>query len=448
MSTNYKIVNARIINENRCFSGTVTVADGMISSVEEGNPSTDDSGFQVIDASGLLLMPGVIDCHVHFREPGLTHKADMASESRAAVAGGVTSFMEMPNTLPQTTTIDLLEQKFELASQKSLANYSFFLGATNDNISEIEKLDASNVCGVKIFFGASTGNMLVDNAIVLEQLFERSPVLIAAHCEDEAIIQRNLQKMKVQFGDEIPVAMHPQIRSEEACVAATERAVNLARKHHARLHITHVTTSKELDFLNNETPIEEKRITAETCTHYLSFCDENYAQLGMRLKVNPAVKTLQDQEALLNGLINGKIDLLATDHAPHLLSEKNQPYIQAPSGAPMVQHSLAVMLEMWKARKISIEKVVEKMCHAPALCYKIDKRGFIRKGYYADLVLVNPNVPWTVSEGTVLHKCGWSIFDGFTFSNKIEKTFVNGNLVYDKGNLNENFYGKRLTFNP
>jgi dihydroorotase len=439
------IFNALIVNEGQKFRGWIIVNNGIIENVGKGDfPDFFDGG--AFDAGGKLCIPGVIDCHVHFREPGVTHKADLASESRAAVAGGVTSFMEMPNTVPQTTTLELLEEKFQLASEKSLANYSFFLGATNDNIGEIEAADHRMVCGVKVFFGASTGNMLVDNLDTLEEIFKQSPLPVAAHCEDETTIRHNSALMEEKYGDDVPVAMHPVIRSAEACYMSSELAVKLAKKHNTRLHITHLSTANELDLLTNTIPLQQKRITAEACVHYLWFCDEDYDRLGTRIKVNPAIKTAVDREALLQGLLNDTIDIISTDHAPHLIEEKNQTYFKAPSGTPLVQHALPAMLELWHKDKISIEKIVEKMCHTPSDCYSIEKRGYIRPGYFADLVIVDPEEQWIVSPENIHYKCGWSAFEGTTFHSQVTHTFVNGKLVYSHGQFFDTVKGKRLTF--
>lgn len=443
--TDILICNASIVNEGRKFTGYVLISGQFIKAVGEGNIETVE-GQQVIDANGLLLLPGIIDCHVHFREPGITHKADLATESRAAVAGGVTSFFEMPNTQPQTVSLELLEQKMALAAEKSLANYSFFLGASNDNIEEIVNADPRTICGVKVFFGASTGNMLVDKFSTLEEIFKRSPIPVAAHCEDEAIIRANTLAMREKYGEAVPVEMHPFIRSAEACFRSSELAVSLARKYNTRLHITHLSTAAELALLDSSTPLAEKRITAEACTHYLWFCDEDYARLGTRLKVNPAIKTAHDREALLAALINNKLDIISTDHAPHLASEKDAPYFTAPSGTPLVQHSLPAMLQLVKQGKMDIRTLVEKMCHAPATCYNIRQRGFIRPGYFADLVLVNPDAGFSVNKARILYKCGWSVFEGVTFDAGVEKTFVNGNLVYANGQINDEVKGLRITF--
>jgi dihydroorotase len=446
MDKSFIITNARIVNEGRIVEGSVVVKGDRIHAVlSKSEPIP--GNLEILDADGKLLMPGVIDCHVHFREPGLTHKADIGSESQAAVAGGVTSFFEMPNTIPQTTSLRLLEEKNAIASGKSLANYSFFLGASNDNIEEIATANPSLVCGVKVFFGASTGNMLVDNIKVLEEIFRRSPIPVAAHCEDEATIRINSQKMRELYGEKVPVEMHPLIRSAEACYKSSELAVSLARKYNTRLHITHLSSARELDLLDSQHLLKEKRITAEACIHYLWFCDQDYARLGTRLKVNPSIKSAIDRSALFQGLMDGKLDIISTDHAPHLLSEKANNYFNAPSGTPLVQHSLPAMLEFWKQDKISLEMIVEKMCHAPADCYSISDRGFIRPGYYADLILVDPDKPWTVNPGNVLSKCGWSVFEGTTFHSSITHTFVNGNLVFENGHFNDSVKGKRITFN-
>lgn len=443
-SNDILIRNATIVNEGHQFIGFVLMSGQQIKAVGEGEIGN-AYDYDVIDASGLLLLPGVIDCHVHFREPGVTDKADLSTESRAAVAGGVTSFFEMPNTQPQTVTLELLEQKMELAAQKSLANYSFFLGASNDNINEIVNADPHTVCGVKVFFGASTGNMLVDKISTLEEIFKRSPIPVAAHCEDEAIIRSNTEAMRLKYGEDIPVEMHPVIRNSEACFRSSELAVTLARKYNTRLHITHLSTAVELSLLDTVL-LDQKRITAEVCTHYLWFCDEDYAKLGTKLKVNPAVKSASDKNALLQGLLDNRVDIISTDHAPHLASEKANSYFKAPSGTPLVQHSLPAMLQMVKQGKIGLTTLVEKMCHAPATCYGIEKRGFIRPGYFADLVLVNPEQKFTVTKDNILYKCGWSVFEGTTFDAQVVKTFVNGYLVYNNGVINDTEKGLRITF--
>lgn len=439
------IRNAKIVNEGREFLGYIRISGQLIKAVGEGDGES-GSDCLIIDATGLLVLPGVIDCHVHFREPGLTHKADLLTESRAAVAGGITSFMEMPNTQPQTVTLALLEQKMALAAKKSLANYSFFLGASNDNINEIVNADPHTVCGVKLFFGASTGNMLVDKISSLEEIFKRSPIPVAAHCEDETTIQANTEAMRLKYGEDVPVEMHPFIRSAEACFRSSELAVTLARKYNTRLHITHLSTANELSLLDNLIPLSQKRITAEACTHYLWFCDEDYPRLGTKLKVNPAVKSASDKDALLKGLIDNHLDIIATDHAPHLAGEKAATYFKAPSGTPLVQHSLPAMLQLVRQGKIKLTTMVDKMCHAPATCYNIEKRGFIRPGYFADLVLIDPDHKITVHKDNILYKCGWSVFEGTTFDAQVIKTFVNGNLVYDTGVIHDEEKGLRLTF--
>lgn len=449
MQKQYRIINALIVNEGLIFPGSVTISKGQIQKIEpvhsvDQELSADDS--IVIDAQGKYLLPGIIDCHVHFREPGVTHKADLYTESKAAVAGGVTSFMEMPNTVPQAITLEILEEKFSLASAKSLANYSFFLGASNDNMAEIIKADPKSVCGVKVFFGASTGNMLVDNLNVLEEIFQRSPLPVVAHCEDELIIRANTKLMRDKYGEDVPVEMHPIIRSAEACYLSSKLAVSLARKYNTRLHLAHLSTARELDLLDNKLPLDQKRITAEACTHYLWFCDEDYSRLGTKIKVNPAIKTFADRDALLQGILDNHIDIISTDHAPHLLEEKDQSYFKAPSGTPLVQHSLPAMLEFWHKGKISLEQLVEKTCHAPATCFGVANRGYIREGYQADLVLVDPDSPVTVSSLNIFYKCGWTAFEGHTFRSKITHTFVNGNLVYENGRFDESTKGQRLTF--
>ncbi len=450
MHNPYIIINALIVNEGEVFRGAVRIAGGKIEKIEKDTGDVSgpiEQGYKVIDAGGKYLLPGVIDCHVHFREPGLTHKADLSTESRAAVAGGVTSFMEMPNTVPQATTLVLLEDKFRLASEKSLANYSFFLGASNDNLAEIILADPQKICGVKVFFGASTGNMLVDKLSVLEDIFRLSPLPVAVHCEDETVIRANSEVMREKYGEDVPVEMHPLIRSAEACYLSSRLAVSLAKKYNTRLHITHMSTRKELALLGNDLPLAQKRITAEVCTHYLWFCDEDYARLGTKIKVNPAIKSADDRDALLQGLRDGRIDIISTDHAPHLLAEKAQSYFKAPSGAPLVQHSLPAILEICQDRLISIETVVEKMCHAPAVCYNILQRGFIREGFYADLILVDLDDAWTVSASNIISKCGWSPWEGHTFRSKVTHTIVNGNLVYENGRFDESSLGLRLMFN-
>lgn len=439
------IRNATIVNEGRQYTGSVLISGQFINAIAEGDMEV-SGNCEVIDATGLLLLPGIIDCHVHFREPGVTHKGDLSSESRAAVAGGVTSFFEMPNTQPQTVTLDLLEQKMALAAEKSLANFSFFLGASNDNINEIVGADPKTVCGVKVFFGASTGNMLVDNIHTLEEIFKRSPIPVAAHCEDESTIRANSEAMRAKYGEDVPVEMHPVIRNSEACYRSSELAVSLARKYNTRLHITHMSTAAELELLDNKLPLSQKRITAEACTHYLWFCDEDYTRIGTKLKVNPAIKSAEDKNALLRGLLDNRIDIISTDHAPHLAEEKANTYFKSPSGTPLVQHSLQAMLQMVEHGKMELSTMVDKMCHAPAICYAIEKRGFIRTGYYADIVLVDPQRSVTVQKENILYKCGWSVFEGTTFNSQIVNTFVNGHLAFNNGEIDDSEKGLRITF--
>ena len=450
MKSSYYIHNALIVNENSRFSGAILVHDGIIAEIFHGRAQdgfTMPEGTIVLDAKERYLFPGIIDDHVHFREPGLTEKGDLRSESRAAVAGGVTSFMEMPNTKPNATTLEILEEKYNLGAEKALANYSFFLGATNNNLAEITAADPAKICGLKVFMGASTGNMLVDNQESLEAIFEKSPLLIGVHAEEEAIIKNNLHHFTGQFGENIPVASHPVIRSEDACYTSSQKAVTLAMKHNARLHLMHLSTAKELGLLRNDLPLEEKKITGEVCIHHLWFDDRDYQDLGSLIKWNPAIKASKDRDGLFSGLLNNKIDIIATDHAPHLRSEKDNLYNACPSGGPLVQHSLVAMLGFYQLGKISLEKIVEKMCHNPAIIYRIQNRGFIRKGYFADLVLVDPDDPWVVEKENILYKCGWSPFEGVTFKSRITHTWVNGHLVYDQGKFDETRKGERLEFN-
>ncbi|MBS1524110.1 MAG: dihydroorotase [Bacteroidetes bacterium] len=438
------IKSATIVNENKQFVSDLLVKDGLIERIDQ---QIDVHADQVINAEGLYLFPGCIDDQVHFREPGLTHKADIHSESRAAVAGGITSFMEMPNTVPNTLTQELLEQKYEIAARNSLANYSFFMGASNDNIDEVLKTDTQNVCGVKVFMGSSTGNMLVDNPKTLEGIFSQSPMLVAVHCEDEATIRRNLEYYKQLLGEDIPVTLHPQIRSEEACYLSSSMAVGLAKKYNTRLHILHISTEKETHLFENTTPLKDKRITAEACIHHLWFSDEDYQAKGNLIKWNPAVKKASDREGILQAVLDGRIDVIATDHAPHTLEEKSQSYLKAPSGGPLVQHALPAMLELYHQGKISLEQITEKMAHNVATCFQVDRRGFVREGYWADLVLVDLNKPWTVNRSNILYKCGWSPFEGTTLRSSIMHTIVSGNLSYSNGSIIEGKQGKRLKFN-
>ncbi len=438
------IKSATIVNENRQYVSDILIKDGLIDRIDG---QIDTAADKVINAEGLHLFPGCIDDQVHFREPGLTYKGDIHSESRAAVAGGITSFMEMPNTVPNTLTQELLEQKFEIAAHNSLANYSFYMGASNDNLDEVLKTDAKTVCGIKVFMGSSTGNMLVDNPKTLEDIFAQSPMLIAVHCEDEATIKSNLNHYKQLLGENIPVKLHPKIRSEEACYLSSSMAVELAKKHNTRLHILHISTEKETHLFNNNVTLKDKRITAEACIHHLWFSDEDYEIKGNLIKWNPAIKKKTDRDAILKAVLDGHIDVIATDHAPHTFEEKSQPYLQAPSGGPLVQHALPAMLELHHQGKISLEQIAEKMAHNVAVCFEVEKRGFIREGYWADLVLVDLNDPWSVSKANILYKCKWSPFEGSTFRSKIIHTLVSGNLAYSNGSLIEGKAGKRLSFN-
>lgn len=439
------IRNATIVNEGRVYQSDVLIKNQRIERI--GNIPESDSTRNEIDATGLYLLPGCIDDQVHFREPGLTHKGEIYTEAKAAVAGGITTFMEMPNTIPQATTQELLEAKYRRADIASLANYSFFMGVTNHNIEEVLKTDPKNVCGIKIFMGSSTGDMLVDDEKVLESIFANAPTLVALHCEDEAIIKSNLAKAMADFGDDIPFHYHPQIRSSDACLKSSSFAVSLAEKHNSRIHILHISTEVETNLFRNDIPLAQKRITSEACIHHLWFCDNDYATKGPWIKWNPAVKTINDRNAIRKALLDDRIDIVATDHAPHTIEEKESMYTSCPSGGPLVQHALPAMLEFVKEGWISIEKVVEKMAHAPAICFQVAERGYIREGYFADLVLVDLNSSWEVNKSNILYKCGWSPFEGTTFSSKIVKTFVNGHLAYDEGNFNETNKGMRLQFN-
>lgn len=439
------IKNAQIVNEGKIVEGDVLIDGEYIVDIDT-SISLKSSSTTVIDAEGKYLFPGVIDDQVHFREPGLTHKATIETESKAAVAGGITSFIEMPNTSPQATTQELLEEKFEIASKTSYANFSFMFGGTNDNLEELLKTDPENVAGIKLFLGSSTGNMLVDNEEVLQKIFSSTKMLIAVHCEDEQTIKKNLDTYLKKYGDDIPVEMHHKIRSEEACYLSSSKAINLAKKTGARLHVFHLSTEKETALFSNKLPLAKKKITAEVCVHHLWFDEEDYKTKGTFIKWNPAVKSKKDKEGLWKALLDDRIDVIATDHAPHTLDEKKQVYTKAPSGGPLVQHALPAMLKAHKNGLISIEKIVEKMCHNPAILFNIEKRGYIKKGYYADLVLVDIASPWTVNKSNILYKCGWSPFEGDTFYSKITHTFVNGNLIYNKGVFNENIKGKRLKF--
>ena len=441
------IKNATIINDGQRFVGSVLIENEIIKSVfRENEPIHVDGSFVEIDGTGKLLIPGVIDDQVHFREPGLTHKGNIYSESRAAVAGGVTSFMEMPNTMPLTTTIEALEDKYKLGEEKSFANYSFYMGATNNNLDELRKVDPSKVCGVKVFMGSSTGNMLVDNTETLSGIFREIPMLIATHCEDEATIHQNKVHYKSLYGDDLPVKYHPLIRDVEACYRSSSFAVELATKFNARLHVLHISTEKEMSLFDNKKALKDKNITNEVCVHHLWFSDADYETYGNRIKWNPSIKAESDRLALVDAVISGKIDVVATDHAPHLLREKEGSCFKAASGGPLVQHSLVTMLQMAKKGVFTLEKVVEKMCHAPAELYRVQKRGFIRPGYFADLVLIDPQKSWTVTTDNILYFCGWSPFEGTTFDNSVEITWVNGNKVYENGEINESVRGQRLLF--
>ena len=437
------IKNAQIVNEGKIYKSDVLIEDKIIKEIATEITIEAD---QIIDAEGLHLLPGVIDDQVHFREPGLTHKANIYTESKAAVAGGITSFMEMPNTNPQALTQELLADKYKIADETSIANYTFFMGASNDNLEEVLKTNPKTVGAIKIFMGSSTGNMLVDNQSVLEEIFAKSPMLIAVHCEDEETIQQNTIKAKKQFGEEVPISEHPNIRSTEACYKSSSMAVELAKKYNTRLHVFHLSTEKEIALFDNQLPLLEKRITAEVCIHHLWFDSRDYAKKGTLIKWNPAVKKESDKNALFQALLDDKLDVIATDHAPHTLEEKSNTYFKAPSGGPLVQHALPAMLEFVHQSKISLEKVVEKMCHNPAICFKIENRGFIREAYFADLVLVDLNNPWEVNKENILYKCGWSPFEGEIFNSKITHTLVNGHIAYEHGKFDESKNGMRLTF--
>jgi dihydroorotase len=440
----FRIANVNIVNEDKVYVADVLIKGKFIEKI-----ATDLSSVKVdrvINAEGKYLLPGAIDDQVHFREPGLTHKATIETEARAAVAGGVTTFMEMPNTVPPTFTNDLLEQKYAIASKTSLANYSFFIGASNDNLDEVLKTDIRKVCGLKIFMGSSTGNLLVDDEKILEGFFSKFPSIIATHCEHEPTIRKNLEDFKVKYGENVPVEYHPVIRNREACYRSSSFAIDLAKKHGTRLHILHISTAEEINLFDNSIPLEKKKITAEACVHHLWFNDTDYSRLGNLIKWNPAIKTQSDQEAIFNGVLNDSIDVIATDHAPHTIEEKKKSYFQAPSGGPLVQHSLVAMLEFYQRKKISLEKIVQKMAHNPAILFQISNRGFIREGYFADLVIADFDSPWTVARPNILAKCGWSPFEGTTFKSRITHTFVSGHLAFENEKFNENEKGERLTF--
>ncbi|MVZ62901.1 dihydroorotase [Sphingobacterium humi] len=438
------IKNAQVVNEGEIKAQDLWIKDGRIEKIAATIDKTAD---QVIDAEGLHLLPGLIDDQVHFREPGLTHKANIYTESRAAVAGGTTSFMEMPNTVPNTLTQRLLQDKYDIAQDSSLANYSFFMGAANDNLEEVLKTNPRDVCGIKVFMGSSTGNMLVDNEKALEAIFSQAPTLIATHCEDEATIQANLAAFKDKYGDQVSIEMHPLIRSAEACYLSSSKAVALAKKNNTRLHILHISTAKETALFENHIPLEQKRITAEACIHHLWFSDADYKTKGNYIKWNPAVKTANDRDAILQAVLDGHIDVIATDHAPHTIEEKEQAYLQAPSGGPLVQHALQALLDLVKQGKLTLEQLVQKTAHNTSTLFQIEQRGYIREGYWADLVLVDLNKPYTVDKSNILSKCGWSPFENHTFSASIEHTLVSGNLAFSQGKLIEVGSGHRLLFN-
>jgi dihydroorotase len=439
------IKNAKIVNEGSIFEGDVLIENEFIVEIADFI-SAKSSDCKIIDAEGNFLIPGAIDDQVHFREPGLTHKGDIESESRAAVAGGITSFIEQPNTIPNALTQEILEEKYQIAENNSFANYSFMMGASNDNLAEVLKTNPKNVAGIKIFLGSSTGNMLVDNEEVLERIFSSTPLLIAVHCEDETTIKNNLEKFKAEYGEDIPVSAHHLIRSEEACYLSSSKAIALAKKTGARLHIFHLSTAKEMDLFTNKIPLEQKKITAEVCIHHLWFTNADYDTKGNFIKWNPAVKTENDRNALWEALLDDRIDVIATDHAPHTLEEKQQSYLKAPSGGPLVQHAVVAMFEAYLQGKISVEKIVQKMAHNPAILFKIEKRGFVKVGYYADLAIVNSGLPWTVKKDNIFAKCGWSPFEDFTFRSRITHTFVNGELVYHNFKVKDIRRGKRLLF--
>ena len=437
------IKNASLVNEGRISHADVLVKGQRIYKI--GKDLT-YPGSQVIDAREQFLLPGCIDDQVHFREPGLTHKGTIASESKAAVAGGITSYMEMPNTKPPTLTQSLLEEKFEIAASKSMANYSFFMGASNNNLEEVLKTDPETVCGIKVFMGSSTGDMLVDNEQALEALFSEAHLLLATHCEDESTIKANLEHFRAKYGQEIPIECHPKIRSTEACYLSSSKAIKLAKKFDTRLHILHISTGKETFLFDATKPLRSKRITSEACIHHLWFTDKDYGSKGSAIKWNPAVKSKQDQEAIWQALLDGRIDVIATDHAPHSWQEKSNLYLTAPSGGPLIQHSLVAMLECYRAGKVSLEMVVQKMCHNPAEIFNIRDRGYLREGYFADLVLVNLDHPWTVSKENIVAKCGWSPFEGTTFHSQVTHTLVSGELVYKEGSFDRTVKGQRLLF--
>lgn len=439
------ITNARIVNEGENFIGNLLIEGERIAKISKDNITCNPD--IVIDANGQLLLPGLIDDQVHFREPGMTYKADIYTESKAAVAGGITSFMEMPNTIPNTVKQNILEDKYDIASETSLANYSFYFGATNDNLDEVLKTDPKNVCGIKVFMGSSTGNMLVDSTKTLEGLFSECKLLIASHCEYEPIIRENTETYRKKYGENLPMKYHPMIRSEEACYRSSSIAAELATKHDARLHILHISTAKETSIFRNDIPLAEKKVTAEACIHHMWFSDEDYERKGTFIKWNPAVKTAKDRDAIIAAVNNGTIDVIATDHAPHTLKEKTNSYFNAPSGGPLVQHALPALLEMVKLEKFTLEHIVQKTSHDVATLFEVKDRGYLREGYFADLVLVDFDNEWEVTKDNVLYKCGWSPFEGTTFKSKVTTTFVNGNPVYQNGIFDESTKGQRILFN-
>lgn len=441
------IRDATIINENRRFKGNVVISNELIEKISEGPVPVYETYDEIIDASGKILIPGVIDDHVHFREPGLTHKADIASESRAAVAGGITSFMDMPNTIPQTTTQKFIEEKIKIAEEYSMANFSFYIGATNNNLDELLKTDPRKVCGIKIFMGSSTGNMSVSNKNTLKNIFSQSDMLLAVHCEDEEIINNNLTRFMKEYGENIPAKFHPLIRNEDACYKSSAEAVGLAVKYNSRLHVLHVSTEKELELFTENTGSKDKRITSEVCVHHLWFSDSDYDKYGTRIKWNPAIKSGNNKRALLDAVKSGKIDVIATDHAPHTLDEKNNSYLKALSGGPMIQHSLIAMLEFYHQGEISLENIIDKMCHTPADIFQIERRGYIRDNYYADLVLIDPDQEWNVTTDNLFYKCKWSPFENQVFHFAVTHTFVNGHIAFRDGDIIEPAYGKQLIFN-
>lgn len=437
------IKNAKVVNEGRVVESDILLGKGIILELDR---RIIDPNARVIDVKGKHVFPGVIDDQVHFRDPGLTHKGTIVSESRAAIAGGITSYMEQPNTVPETTTIQKLEEKFQRAKDKSYANYSFLFGGTNDNLEELKRLNKNACSGVKLFLGSSTGNMLVDDEAVIEKIFKNTEMVISAHCEDEGTIRSNLEKFKAEYGDNIPVKCHPLIRSEAACYLSSSKAIALAEKTGARLHVFHLSTGKETDLFRNDIPLQDKKITAEVCIHHLWFSDADYDSLGTLIKWNPAVKTENDRDLLWKALLDDRIDVVATDHAPHTWEEKNNVYTKAPSGGPLVQHALPAMLQKYHEGVISLEKIAEKMCHNPAILFQVKKRGYVREGYFGDLAVVDLDNPWEVDQGNVAYKCGWSPFEGKTFKSKVTHTFVNGHLAYENGEFSPVRHGQRLTF--